>query len=377
MEWNGIKIGCIGVVEEEWIDTVTCFKGVKYTDQAQVATRLAKELREQGAQLIIAVTHSRSDNDIYLAEHCSEIDLILGGHDHDYYVHTINGIPILNSGSNFKQLTLLKVQIHDSDAERDSNSKLSENQENVEDFSTPFVGSRAIFHLERFDITSDTPMDEDMEKIVHESSAEMETLKNKPLGETETVWDCTALTVRTKESAVANFVCDLMRETYECDVAFLQGGTIRSNDTYGPGHITMGDIMKIFPFVDPTVVFEIQGVYLRYFCSFFGANYRTISYFIFREALENGFSKYPSQEGRFPQLSGCYVTVNPRNEPNERVLDVKIERNGKKEDLDDEKLYTVASKGYTMGGGDGYTAFTNKLRFLLFLLFFLKSLMRN
>ena len=33
---------------------------------------------------MIALTHMRWPNDILLAEHVTEIDLILGGHDHDF-----------------------------------------------------------------------------------------------------------------------------------------------------------------------------------------------------------------------------------------------------------------------------------------------------
>ena len=38
----------------------------------------------QGADYIIALTHMRWPNDIRLAEQVEEIDLFLGGHDHDY-----------------------------------------------------------------------------------------------------------------------------------------------------------------------------------------------------------------------------------------------------------------------------------------------------
>lgn len=31
---------------------------------------------------------------------------------------------------------------------------------------------------------------------------------------------------------------------------------------------------------------------------------------IFREALQNAFSKYPDLEGRWPALSGCKVTLD-------------------------------------------------------------------
>ena len=43
----------------------------------------------QGADYIIALTHMRWPNDIRLAEQVDEIDLILGGHDHDYNVKVV------------------------------------------------------------------------------------------------------------------------------------------------------------------------------------------------------------------------------------------------------------------------------------------------
>jgi len=170
-----------------------------------------------------------------------------------------------------------------------------------------------------------------MSEIINEVGQEMEKLKQKPLGCTESVWDARAEIVRTEESAVGNFVADLMREYYGCDMALLQGGGIRSNDKYGPGKITMGDAMKMFPFIDCTVVFEISGKYIR-------------------EALENGFSQWPKHEGRFPQLSGCWVEVDMNKEPGNRFLKVEMGSFNAKEPLEDEKLYSVASKAYAMNG---------------------------
>ena len=38
----------------------------------------------QGCDLVIALTHMRTPNDIKLAEGVDDIDIILGGHDHVY-----------------------------------------------------------------------------------------------------------------------------------------------------------------------------------------------------------------------------------------------------------------------------------------------------
>jgi 5'-nucleotidase len=39
--------------------------------------------------IVIALTHMRWPNDRKLAENVDEIDLILGGHDHDYNVEMV------------------------------------------------------------------------------------------------------------------------------------------------------------------------------------------------------------------------------------------------------------------------------------------------
>ena len=46
----------------------------------------------QGADYVIALTHMRWPNDIRLAENVEDIDLILGGHDHDYEIKQVRNI---------------------------------------------------------------------------------------------------------------------------------------------------------------------------------------------------------------------------------------------------------------------------------------------
>ena len=77
----------IGLVEKEWLDTLSTInpEEVTYTDFVDAGTMLARELKEtKNCEIVIALTHMRTPNDIRLAENVSEIDLILGGHDHIY-----------------------------------------------------------------------------------------------------------------------------------------------------------------------------------------------------------------------------------------------------------------------------------------------------
>ena len=110
---NGIKVGVIGLGEREWLGTINSLPpNLIYKSVSATARELVPGLRDQGAEIIVALTHQREPNDNKLAELTEEglIDIVLGGHDH-YYSHSfINGKHILRSGSDFKQLSYIEVR---------------------------------------------------------------------------------------------------------------------------------------------------------------------------------------------------------------------------------------------------------------------------
>jgi len=56
-----------------------------YEDFVECARRYNKILREEhNCDLVIALTHMRVPNDELLTRSVPELDLVLGGHDHDY-----------------------------------------------------------------------------------------------------------------------------------------------------------------------------------------------------------------------------------------------------------------------------------------------------
>ena len=90
IEHEGVRIGLIGLMEVEWVETISCFSSSAITvaDFCEVGSQLAKMLKnpqlEYKCDLVIALTHMRWPNDRILAANVPQIDLILGGHDHDY-----------------------------------------------------------------------------------------------------------------------------------------------------------------------------------------------------------------------------------------------------------------------------------------------------
>jgi 5'-nucleotidase len=62
---NGIKIGVIGLVEREWLDTINSLPpGLIYKSASETAKELVPKLREGGADIVIAVSHMREPNDV-------------------------------------------------------------------------------------------------------------------------------------------------------------------------------------------------------------------------------------------------------------------------------------------------------------------------
>lgn len=220
---NGIKIGVIGLVEREWLETINSLPpNLIYKSVSATAKELAPKLREQGAEMIIALTHQREPNDHKLAEKTPDglIDLILSGHDHFYQHSLLNGTHVLRSGSDFKQLSYLEAR------RRSGKDKKWD------------------FHIVRRDIVSEISPDEKMSQVVAELTASLKDKLEKPLGYTASPLDARFLTVRMKESNIGNFVCDLMKAHYNGDCCLMASGTIRGDQIYPPGVLRLKDIMN-------------------------------------------------------------------------------------------------------------------------------------
>jgi 2',3'-cyclic-nucleotide 2'-phosphodiesterase (5'-nucleotidase family) len=109
---NGIKVGVIGLGEREWLDTINSLPpDLIYKSASETAKELIPGLKEQGADIIVALTHQREPNDNKLAELTGTglIDIVLGGHDHYYSHSVVNGTHVLRSGTDFKQLSHIEA----------------------------------------------------------------------------------------------------------------------------------------------------------------------------------------------------------------------------------------------------------------------------
>lgn len=90
-EPGGVRVGIFGLgIAFDRLVPAPLHEGVRYTDPIAAARRACGELREQGCQLVICLSHlgyryrDARVSDTVLATAVPEIDLILGGHTHTF-----------------------------------------------------------------------------------------------------------------------------------------------------------------------------------------------------------------------------------------------------------------------------------------------------
>jgi 2',3'-cyclic-nucleotide 2'-phosphodiesterase (5'-nucleotidase family) len=79
---NGLKVGVFALIGKDAIRSTGDTGDVQFLDQHEVARQMVAELKQQGADVIVAISHSGVDEDRELARKVPGIDVIVGGHSH-------------------------------------------------------------------------------------------------------------------------------------------------------------------------------------------------------------------------------------------------------------------------------------------------------
>lgn len=360
IERQGLKLGLIGLIEEEWLSTLSTLDSsdVIYEDFVKKGRELARWLKHDPAHrvdYVVALTHFRTPNDIRLADSVPEIDLILGGHDHDYEIIKRPNCYVVKSGTDFREFSLIKlklnaqyVQSRRDDAGREettsstSQTTISEKtaaaaaatttngkQQQQHEQSGKPISEIAIERIECLSCPPDQGLKQKLDKFVTSIDEKM----GKVLGQFNCELDGRFSSIRKYETNLGNFVCDIMLASTYADLAILNSGTLRSDRIHPKGDFTMRDLFNILGYIDPIAVLQASGYHVW-------------------QALENGVSQWPKLEGRFPQVSGCSFVFDPSKPPLKRIdpKDVLIGE----EPLDLNKYYKLTTKAYLASGKDGY-----------------------
>lgn len=232
---NGVKVGIIGTTGSALESSIVASAIAPYSFEpvTNYVIEEANTLRKNGAQLIILLTHDSLTGYTKSSEYGpilepdgkeSYVDVVFTGHFHQKHNEKINGVPVLQSNGNGKQVMHVNLSVKGKDV--------------------------VINQHQLVDTTLTTYQDEPtIAEIYSRYEGEINLIKNEVVGElTATMYDNEIARLATK------VMLDAANEQFEADIAIHNTGGIR--DEIRAGEVTYGDIYKALPFDNTVVVIE-------------------------------------------------------------------------------------------------------------------------
>ncbi|HEX8165763.1 MAG TPA: bifunctional UDP-sugar hydrolase/5'-nucleotidase [Beijerinckiaceae bacterium] len=310
LDVNGVKVGIVGLALETTPD-LSSPGDLKFLPAIDTLKEQAKALRQEGADLVVAVTHTDLAVDLEIVRQ-RLVDVLLTGHDHDLRLFYDGRTVMAESGEDAHYVVAVDLDVAVATEE----------------------GQRRARWTPRFRIaaTADAVPDPAVAAKVKAYEDALSKELDVPLGTTAVELDTRNASVRAQENGFGNLVADAIRASTGADVGIVNGGGIRAGRTYPAGAtLTRRDILSEMPFGNTTVMVELSGADIK-------------------AALENGFSEVEHPSGRFPQISGMAVVVDRAKPKGSRVVSVTVAG----QPLVEAKRYRLATNNFMLRGGDGY-----------------------
>jgi 5'-nucleotidase/UDP-sugar diphosphatase len=234
------RIGLVGLT----IDS-TKKSWVKYLPVIDAARTEIATLRSGGPlDAIVALTHLPLAEDEELAAAVDDIDVILGGHEHENWVMQRGArlMPIIKADANVRSVAVVTMTFHQAGGRPSMTWKLESIDQSVA--ADPAVETIARqWRTRAFDAF----------KAQGFSPEEVVATSNVLLDGRES-------TVRNEPGVLTDIITEGMtREVGGADVAILNGGSVRIDDQLPPGPITQYDVIRILPFGGPVVRATFDG----------------------------------------------------------------------------------------------------------------------
>ena len=293
------------------------------TDLAAVVQGNIDKARSEGADFVIALSHLGDANEdgynaIDLVRETVGFDVVLDAHSHSVIESETltdkggNEVVYTSTGTKFANIGKLTI----------SGDKITAELISLEDYSTtdPVVDACIDQVMAEYaEVGNKKIADCDFDLITHDSTGNR--------------------LVRITETNLGNLISNAFREVLGADIAYFNGGGIRSS--IDAGEITYNDLLNVLPFNNTGVVVEVSG--------------ETVL-----KMLNAAVAKWPEENANFPHVSGVMFMVNTQEEANSRVYGVQIlnPETGAYEPLEIDRMYTVASNNFILlECGDGMTMF--------------------
>ena len=352
LERGGEQIGIIGITIPETENISSPGPNITFTPPITAAQEAVDALTALGVDKIIALTHQGYENDLALAAAVSGIDIIIGGHSHTFLYDPVEpikfGPPVfpqydpLDPAGPYPTVVespatepVLIVTAHQWGSFLGNLDVIFDDAGIVQ-----FYNGNPIF------LGSNLTKDSTLEALLNEYRPGVAELIATAVGTTTVELPINvggARICRLGECLMGNLVADAMlwaanvaEPTGNYQIAFQNGGGLRAPIITGT--VYMGDVLETLPFGNAIATFQLKGEYVI-------------------AALENGLSRYPSENGGFAQVAGMRYYFDPSRPAGERVIGAQVWNGAAYEELDRNAIYNVVTNDFMRRGGDNYTMF--------------------
>ncbi len=352
--FDGAKLGLVGFSNED-IPELTRPGAL---DPFHVESRIPRvqaevnRLTAQGIGPIVVMGHDGAtagtlDNPtgpiVDLADALAGVDVVIGDHTNFQVVSTRpNGVLVVENLSKGVRFTRVRLLV---------DTKTKEVVYKTADFHKPW----------NIGVTPDPAIQARIDALNEELKPILGTVIGASTVEVLRSDSCGRVDGRLCESKVGDVVTDAMRTAFGTDFAITNSGGLRAQLTCPPAgggdglcpsftpppwQITRGQVLAVLPFGNTVVTLDVNGAELK-------------------TMLENGVSRMPAADGRFPQVSGLCFTYDISAPAGSRVTGAVRQAadgtcTGAPVDLTAASMYHIAENDFMVAGGDGYPNFASR-----------------
>lgn len=344
--YGDMKVGFFSMISPTMLNTTVPTKEMQVSSDLQgIALGMVKDLRAQGADVIIMISNLTEAENRDVAEDVAGIHAFLGRaitlneqakpifvRGPDNWLTTM-----VWSGTGARFVGQLRLVLRD--------GRISE--EGV-DWTLLNVTDAAGTHPEISRIAKEfeNRLDKQLDKVVGHFVIPVETRRK---------------VVRNREVGIGNFVADALRWRLGTDIAVFTAGSIRGEKIYPTGSFSERTLREIFPFRNQFGVLRLKGAQVKQMFELSASALAT------EGDLYDASFRTPT--GGFLQVSGVRVSYDLTKPPttfNEagavngwgsRLTGIELQRAGEWQALDDGAEYSVAMPLWIAEGGDRYFLF--------------------
>ena len=278
---ENMKVGVVGICSNIIDKTMpkNFSEGLKITSGMDELPRYIEQMKSEGSDLIILLSHNGFPQDLHILKEVDGVDVCLSAHTHNrlYESVKVNNTIVIQCGCHGSFLGHLKLKIKDKQIESHA------------------------YDLLKIDHTIEP--DKEVSELVQGALKPFEEIKNNIVGSTKN----TLNRYNTLNSSMDNFLLAAVKHAGNTEIAFSNGW--RYAAPIAPGDITEMDLYNIIPMNPPISTVELTGKEIVD---------------MLEENLERTFSTNPLEQmgGYVKRCVGLRVNFRIENPKNYRIQEV-------------------------------------------------------